>query len=79
MGEIQRLTSKVTQAWSCFMVPNLCFLQWLNDYTKGNVNVVVGGAIGKKTYIEAIEIFELLAKQSKRNTYDPSKAQGSLI
>lgn len=40
------------------------FYNGLNDYTKGNIDTAPGGAIGKKTYIGALEIFELLSKQS---------------
>lgn len=52
------------------------FYNELNDYTKGNVDVVISGAIGRKNYVEATEIFELLAKKCKKNSYEPSRAQG---
>lgn len=40
------------------------------------VHFVVGGAIGRKTYEEAIEILELLAKQNKQSSDEPSKGLG---
>lgn len=55
---------------------NYAFYSELNGYNMGNVNPVAGATIGKKTYAKAIEIFKLLAKQSKRNSHKPSKAQG---
>lgn len=39
------------------------------------MDVTTSGAIGKKTYVEVIEIFELLAKRSKKNSHGPSRAQ----
>lgn len=42
------------------------------------MDIVVDVAIGKKTYVETIEIFELLAKQNKQNSHKPFRAQGKL-